>query len=237
MKWHYLHELRARLIRSLLVIGGLFIICCIFANPLYHGLALPLLHQLPAGNNLIATQVASTLLVPFKLALVAAIFLAMPYLLLQFWSFIAPALYHHEKRLLWIVLITSSALFYAGIAFAYCIVFPMMFSFFIGTAPVGVEVRPDISHYLDFTLSLFMAFGVIFEVPMLTWLLVRLGVVTVEDLRSARPYVIVAAFIIGMLLSPPDVLSQVILAVPMCLLYELGVVCAAVSTKASNKSQ
>ena len=220
-----------------MVIGVIFLVCCIFANPLYHLLALSLLHQLPAGNNLIATQVAATLLVPFKFALVTAIFIAMPYLLYQFWSFIAPALYRHERKLLWLVLFASSGLFYSGIAFAYGVVFPLMFNFFIGTAPAGVEVRPDISQYLDFTLSLFMAFGVICEVPMLMWLLERLGVVSVEELRSARPYVIVAAFIVCMLLSPPDVLSQAILAVPMCILYELGIFCAALSTKALTKSQ
>ncbi|MDQ2993826.1 MAG: twin-arginine translocase subunit TatC [Pseudomonadota bacterium] len=231
VKWTYLHELRARLIQSLLVIGVLFVVCCLFANPLYHMLALPLLQQMPAGNNLIATQVAATLLVPFKFALIVAIVLAMPYLLYQFWSFIAPALYKQERRLLWSVLFASSTLFYMGIAFAYGVVFPLMFSFFISTAPTGVEVRPDISQYLDFTLSLFMAFGVIFEVPMLTWLLARLGVVTVEQLRAARPYVIVGAFIVGMLLSPPDVVSQIILAVPICLLYEMGLWCASWSLK------
>ena len=172
---------------------------------------------------MIATQVASPFLTPFKLALVSAVFLSMPYLLFQLWSFVAPGLYRHERRLVVPLLVSSTLLFYAGAAFAYFAVFPLVFAFFTSTAPEGVSVMTDISRYLDFVLTLFFAFGAAFEVPVVTVLLVWTGIATQEGLRQKRPYIIVGAFVIGMLLTPPDVISQTLQAVPVWMLFELGV--------------
>jgi sec-independent protein translocase protein TatC len=184
----------------------------------------PLTTHLPEGSSMIAIEVASPFLIPFKLTLVLAVFIAMPYLLYQVWAFIAPGLYRHERRLVMPLLASSTILFYAGAAFAYYVVFPLVFAFFTSTAPDGVSVMTDISRYLDFVLTLFFAFGAAFEVPVVTVLLVWTGMVTQDGLRRKRPYIIVAAFVVGMLLTPPDIISQTLLAVPVWILFELGVV-------------
>jgi sec-independent protein translocase protein TatC len=206
-----------------------------FANTLYEYVAGPLMAHLPEGSNMIAIDVATPFLTPFKLALVAAIFLAMPYLLYQAWAFIAPALYRHEKRLVMPLMVTSSLLFYAGIAFAYYIVFPLVFAFLTSTAPVGVEVMTDINRYLDFVLTIFFAFGLAFEVPIATILLVWAGITTPESLRAKRPYIIVGAFVVGMLLTPPDIISQTLLALPMWVLFELGIVFSRIYAKPADE--
>ena len=220
----HLIELRDRLLRSVLAVLVLFLGLFPFANTLYEYVAGPLMAHLPEGSNMIAIDVATPFLTPFKLALVAAIFLAMPLLLYQAWAFIAPALYRHEKRLVMPLMVTSSILFYLGIAFAYYVVFPLVFAFLTSTAPAGVEVMTDINRYLDFVLTIFFAFGIAFEVPIATILLVWTGVTTPQSLRAKRPYIIVGAFVVGMLLTPPDVISQTLLALPMWLLFELGVI-------------
>jgi sec-independent protein translocase protein TatC len=219
----HLVELRDRLLRSVLVVMIIFAGLFSFANDIYHYLALPLLAKLPSGQWMIATGVFSPFLTPFKLALVASIFLAMPYILYQLWAFIAPGLYRHEKRLAFPLLVSSIVLFYTGMAFAYFVVFPLVFGFMATTAPEGVTLAPDISLYLDFALKLFFAFGVAFEVPIATILLVLVGATTPDKLTAKRPYIIVAAFVVGMLLTPPDVISQTLLAVPMWMLFEIGV--------------
>jgi sec-independent protein translocase protein TatC len=218
----HLIELRSRLLKSIVAMGSILLALLPFTNELYTLLAAPLLRHLPAGTSMIATEVASPFLTPFKLALVASIFLAMPALLYQLWAFVAPGLYQHERKLVFPLLITSTALFYLGAAFAYFVVFPLVFSFFVLTAPEGVAVMTDITKYLDFVLTLFFAFGLAFEVPIATILLVWVGATSPEDLIKKRPYIIVGAFVIGMLLTPPDVISQTLLAVPMWLLFELG---------------
>lgn len=219
----HLLELRDRLLRMLLAIAVVFLVLMPFANPIYTFVAQPLMRNMPAGTTMIATQVASPFLAPFKLTLVAAVFLAMPYILYQFWGFVAPGLYQHERRLVMPLVASSVVLFYLGGAFAYFVVFPMIFAFFTATAPEGVAVMTDINHYLDFVLTLFFAFGVAFEVPIATILLVSMGVVEPEKLKGMRPYVIVGAFVVGMFLTPPDVFSQTFLAVPIWLLFEAGV--------------
>jgi sec-independent protein translocase protein TatC len=220
----HLLELRDRLLRMLLVVLVIFVVLFPFANEIYTWVASPLMAHLPAGTSMIATEVASPFLTPFKLSLVAAIFLAMPFILHQFWAFVAPGLYQHEKRLAMPLLVSSVVLFYVGMLFAYFVVFPLVFGFLTGTAPEGVAVMTDIARYLDFVLTLFFAFGLAFEVPIATILLVATGVTTPESLAGKRPYIIVGAFAIGMLLTPPDVISQTLLALPMWVLFELGVI-------------
>ncbi len=220
----HLIELRDRLMRSVLVILVIFLALFPFGNDIYVFVADPLMRVLPEGTSMIATQVASPFLTPFKLALVTAVFLAMPYLLHQFWAFIAPALYQHEKRLALPLLASSVFLFYLGAAFAYVVVFPLVFVFLTGVAPEGVAVMTDITHYLDFVLTLFFAFGLAFEVPIATIVLVVAGATTPEKLATKRPYVIVGAFVIGMLLTPPDIISQTLLALPMWVLFEIGLI-------------
>ncbi len=222
----HLIELRNRLLRMLLAIAIIFAGLFPFASELYAQLASPLLAHMPQGGSMIATGVASPFLAPFKFTLVLAVFLAMPFILYHVWAFVAPGLYRRERRIVLPLLISSSLLFYAGIAFAYFVVFPLMFAFFIGVAPEGVTVMTDISQYLDFVLKLFFAFGLAFEVPVATVLLCWAGVTTPESLAAKRPYVVVAVFVIGMLLTPPDVISQTLLAVPMWLLFEVGLVFA-----------
>lgn len=219
----HLLELRDRLMRSVLAILVLLLALFPFGNDIYTFIAEPLMKVLPEGASMIATRVASPFLTPFKLSLVAAVFLAMPYLLYQLWSFIAPGLYHHEKRLALPMLASSIFLFYLGAAFAYVVVFPLVFAFLTSTAPQGVLVMTDITEYLDFVLTLFFAFGISFQVPVATVLLVLAGMATPEQLSGKRPYVIVGAFVVGMLLTPPDMISQTLLAVPIWLLYEIGV--------------
>lgn len=219
----HLMELRDRLLRMILAIAVAFLVLFPFANDLYTFVAEPIRAQLPEGSTMIATQVASPFLTPFKLALVAAVFLSMPYLLFQVWGFVAPGLYQHEKRFALPLLASSIALFYLGMAFAYLVVFPLVFAFFAATTPDGVAQMPDISFYLDFVLKIFFAFGVAFQIPIATILLVAMGLTTAESLIEKRPYVIVGCFVVGMLLTPPDVISQTLLAVPMWMLYEAGI--------------
>jgi sec-independent protein translocase protein TatC len=220
----HLVELRDRLLRIVLSVLGFLVVLFPFANDLYALLAEPLLRHLPEGTSMIATQVASPFLTPFKLTIVLSIFLAMPVVLYQVWSFVAPGLYKHERRLIFPLLVTSSVLFYLGMAFAYFVVFPLMFAFFQAVAPQGVAIMTDITAYLDFVLKIFFAFGVAFEVPIATILLVWTGFTTPAALVSKRPYIIVGAFVLGMMLTPPDIISQTLLALPMWLLFELGVV-------------
>jgi sec-independent protein translocase protein TatC len=220
----HLVELRNRLLRAVLAVVVLVLALFPFANDIYAFLAAPLLRHMPHGTSMIATEVASPFLTPFKLVLVVAVFLAMPVILHQAWAFVAPGLYKQEKKLVFPLMITSSLLFYVGIAFAYFVVFPLMFTFFQAVAPEGVAIMTDISRYLDFVLKLFFAFGVAFEVPIATILLVWTGFTSPEKLVAKRPYVIVGAFVIGMLLTPPDMISQTLLALPMWGLFELGVV-------------
>jgi sec-independent protein translocase protein TatC len=219
----HLIELRDRLLHMIAAIAVALLAVFPFANKLYTYVAAPLLAHMPKGTSMIATEVASPFLTPFKLALVAAVFLAMPYLLYQLWAFVAPGLYQHEKRLALPLLASSVVLFYLGMAFAYYLVFPLIFAFFTGTAPEGVAVMTDISKYLDFVLTLFFAFGIAFEIPVAIVLLVAIGAVSPEQLTSKRPYVVVGVFVVGMLLTPPDVISQTLLAVPMWGLFELGI--------------
>ena len=219
----HLIELRDRLLRMVLVIGVVFVVLMPFSNTLFSILSVPLLAHLPEDSSMIAIEVASPFLIPFKLTLFLALFIAIPYVLYQLWSFVAPGLYKHERRLIWPLLVSSTFLFYAGAAFAYFVVFPLVFAFFTSTAPEGVSVMTDISRYLDFVLTLFFAFGAAFEVPIFTVLLVWTGVATQDGLRKKRPYVFVGAFVVGMLLTPPDVISQTLLAVPVWLLFEVGV--------------
>jgi len=220
----HLLELRDRLLRAVLVVLVVFLALFPFGNDIYHFVAQPLMAVLPEGTSMIATQVASPFLTPFKLSLVAAVFLSMPYLLYQLWGFVAPGLYQHEKRLAMPLLASSVLLFYVGVAFAYFVVFPLVFSFLTSMAPEGVAVMTDISHYLDFVLTLFFAFGFAFEIPIATILLVWMGMTTPKKLSGKRPYVIVGAFVIGMLLTPPDIISQTLLALPMWILFEAGII-------------
>ncbi len=219
----HLLELRDRLLRMVAAIAVIFLVLFSFANDIYAFIAKPLMDKLPQGTSMIATEVASPFLTPFKLTLVASIFLAIPVILHQIWSFIAPGLYRHEKRLAVPLLISSTLLFYLGMVFAYFVVFPLVFQFLTGTVPKGVAVATDISRYLDFVLTLFFAFGIAFEIPIATILLVLAGVTTADKLAQKRPYVFLGTFVVGMLLTPPDVISQTLLAVPMWLLFEAGV--------------
>lgn len=218
----HLAELRDRLLRVLICVFSVFLLLSFFANDIYHAIALPLLAQMPENTTMIATEVASPFLVPFKLAFFTAVFFCMPYILYQAWAFIAPGLYKKELRFALPLLITSVVLFYVGIGFAYFVVFPLLFGFFTSTAPEGVSVMTDISHYLDFILKLFFAFGLAFEVPIATILLITTGITTAEALAEKRAYIIVSAFTVGMLLTPPDVVSQILLAMPIWLLFESG---------------
>ncbi|MBS3786436.1 MAG: twin-arginine translocase subunit TatC [Gammaproteobacteria bacterium] len=219
----HLLELRTRLMRAAGVVLVLFLAAYPFREPLYTLLAGPLIAVLPEGSSMIATQVATPFLIPLKVALVTAFFLSIPYLLYQLWAFVAPGLYRNERQLVWPLLFSSVVLFYAGMAFAYFLVFPLIFEFFAAATPAGVSMMTDIGEYLSFVMKLFFAFGAAFEVPIATILLVKTGATTRQSLAAKRPYVIVAAFTIGMLLTPPDVISQVLLAVPVWLLFELGI--------------
>ncbi|MFD2231110.1 twin-arginine translocase subunit TatC [Alkalimarinus sediminis] len=219
----HLIELRDRILRSVLVVLAIFLGLYYFANDFYLVISEPLRVYLPEGTSMIATDVASPFLTPFKLTLVLALFLAMPFILFQFWRFVAPALYKHEKQLAIPLLVSSVLLFYLGVLFAYYVVFPLVFGFFTSAGPEGVTVMTDISKYLDFVLKLFFAFGLAFEIPIATVILVATGASTSESLSRKRPYIVVGCFVIGMLLTPPDVISQTLLAVPMWLLFEIGV--------------
>ena len=220
----HLAELRNRLLRSLACVFVIFLGLSVFANDIYALVAGPLLAQLPEQSSMIATEVAAPFLVPFKLTFFVAVLVSVPYLLYQAWAFVAPGLYQNERRLVLPLISSSVLLFYLGIAFAFYIVFPLLFAFLTSTAPVGVTVMTDIGHYLNFILKMFFAFGVAFEVPIAIILLVWTGIATVESLAKKRPYIIVGAFAAGMLLTPPDIISQVLLAVPVWLLFELGLI-------------
>ena len=220
----HLVELRDRLLRILVVVGIVLVALLPFANTLYTLLAMPLLNSLPEGHSMVAIDVASPFLAPFKLTLLLALTATVPYTLYQVWAFAAPGLYGHEKRLAVPILFSSVALFYLGMVFAYFVVFPLVFGFFVNTAPEGVAVMTDINRFLDFVVKIFLAFGIAFEVPIVTVAMVALGVTTPKRLREIRPYVIVGAFVIGMLLTPPDVISQTLLAIPVWLLYEIGII-------------
>ena len=224
----HLVELRTRLIRSALAVLVIFVCLVPFAERVFTLIATPLMERLPEGATMIATQVASPFLTPFKMSLFVAVFLAMPVLLYQVWLFVAPGLYRKEKRFAYPLLLSSIVLFYAGVAFAYYVVFPLMFAFFAGVAPEGVTMMTDISAYLDFILTIFFAFGLAFEVPIATVMLVWSRLVSIETLGKARAYVFLGAFVLGMLLTPPDVISQTLLAVPVYLLYESGLILARV---------
>ena len=219
----HLTELRDRLLRALLAVLLVFICHYPSANEIYTFVSEPLRALLPPGTSMIATEVASPFLTPFKLTLVAAIFIAIPFVLYQVWSFIAPGMYRHEKRLAIPLLVSSIALFYAGAAFAYFVVFPLIFAFFTSVGPEGVTIMTDINSYLDFVLKLFFAFGLAFEIPIAAVLLIWSGITTADALARKRPYIIVGCFVLGMLLTPPDIISQSLLALPMWLLFELGV--------------
>ncbi len=219
----HLTELRDRLLRAVLAVLLVFICLFPFANEIYTFVSEPLRALLPPGATMIATEVASPFLTPFKLTMVLAIFLAIPFVLYQAWSFIAPGMYRHEKRLAIPLLVSSTLLFYAGAAFAYYVVFPLIFAFFTSIGPEDITIMTDINRYLDFVLKLFFAFGLAFEIPIAAVLLIWSGVTTPQALASKRPYIIVGCFVLGMLLTPPDVISQALLAVPMWLLFEVGV--------------
>ena len=220
----HLTELRSRLLKIFLSVGLLTLALFPFANQLYEYLSAPLMRFLPDSSSMIAIEVASPFLTPFKLTLLTAIVISIPYLLYQSWAFVAPGLYRQEQRITLPLLVSSTALFYTGMAFAYFVVFPLIFGFFTAVAPSGVAVMTDIGRYLDFVIKIFIAFGLAFEVPVATVLLVKLGTVTPQQLAHGRPYIIVGAFILGMMLTPPDVLSQILLAVPIWILFELGLV-------------
>jgi len=227
----HLTELRTRLLRCIAVIFLIFAGLFSFAQQIYTLVSAPLRDHLPANATMIATDVASPFLTPFKLAMIVSLFLAIPVILHQIWGFIAPGLYRHEKRIAIPLLVSSIVLFYAGMAFAYFLVFPLIFGFFASATPEGVSMMTDIASYLDFVMTLFFAFGVAFEIPVAVVLLVWIGVVDVRYLRKIRPYVIIGCFVVGMILTPPDIFSQTLLAVPMWLLFEIGVLCGGLIRK------
>jgi len=234
----HLTELRDRLLRSILAVLLIFIALFAFANDIYAFVSKPLRALLPEGSSMIATEVASPFLTPFKLTLFASVFIAMPYILYQIWRFVAPGMYHHEKRLAVPLLASSIMLFYLGTAFAYYVVFPLIFAFFTSVGPEDVAVMTDINSYLNFVLKLFFAFGLAFEIPIVAVILILSGITTAEALRAKRPYIIVGCFVFGMLLTPPDVISQALLAIPMWLLFESGVFLSSIlmrSRRAANR--
>jgi sec-independent protein translocase protein TatC len=222
----HLVELRTRLVRSIIAVVVVLLCLFPFAKQIYAILAEPLLRVLPQGSTMIATDVTGTFLVPLKVTLMTAFLIALPYVLYQAWAFVAPGLYQHEKKLALPVLVSSVLFFAIGMCFAYFVVFPVAFGFFAGYTPAGVQMMTDIDKYLSFVLTMFIAFGITFETPVVVVVLVRMRVVTVEKLRSFRPYVIVGAFVVGAIFTPPDVISQSLLAVPLWLLYELGLMLA-----------
>lgn len=227
----HLIELRDRLLRSVVGFIVVFIAFFPFANKIYAYLAAPLISQLPAGGQMIATSVTTPFFVPMKVAMMTAFLVSLPHTLYQIWAFIAPGLYAHEKKLMVPMIVASSFLFLCGMAFAFFLVFPVIFGFIVGTAPEGVAVMTDIGEYLDFVLTLFFAFGIAFEVPIAVVLAVRFGWVSIAALKEARGYVVVGAFVIGAIFTPPDIISQFMLAVPIWLLYELGILVSTLMNK------
>lgn len=233
----HLVELRSRLLRAVAAVLLTLVVLIPFANRIYGWLAKPLLEHLPAGGAMIATDVASPFFAPLKLAFFVALFVTMPFILYQAWAFVSPGLYKHERRLAVPLLASSVLLFYLGCAFAYFLVLPAIFTFMTSVAPEGVAVMPDISRFLDFALILFLAFGFCFEVPVALVILVAIGVVSPEQLVRSRPYAIVGAFVIAAILTPPDVVSQLLLAVPMCILYEVGIVAARLVARRASSNE
>ena len=227
----HLLELRNRLLRAVIAVAICFVPLAFFQNELFTLIARPLIEKLPEGTSLIATSVVSPFMAPLKLSIMVAVFIAMPYVLLQVWAFVAPGLYKHERRFAAPLIVSSIVLFYAGVAFAYYVVFPLMFQFLASTTPDGVRMMTDISNYLDFVLLLFFAFGVAFEMPVAVVLLTATGLVKIEVLKRNRGYVVLGIFIIAAFLTPPDAISQSFMAVPMYLLYELGIVLAGVARR------
>lgn len=230
----HLVELRSRMVRAIFAVLVVFLALFPFANKIYTYLAGPLTRHMPEGSSMVAIDVASPFLTPFKLALMLSIVISIPVILYQIWAFVAPGLYKHERKMVLPLVFSSSALFFLGMAFAYFVVFPLMFSFFTSAAPEGVAVMTDIGRYLDFVIKIFLAFGIAFEVPIVTLLVINMGIADVKSLKKKRPYVIVAAFVIGMILTPPDIISQTLLAVPVWLLFELGLFMSRFITKADH---
>jgi sec-independent protein translocase protein TatC len=233
----HLLELRTRLLRAVVAVTVAFVPLAFLSNELFTLIARPLIEKLPEGTSIIATSVVSPFMTPLKLSLIAAIFVAMPYVLYQLWAFIAPGLYRHEKRFALPLFLSSVVLFYAGVAFAYFVVFPLMFAFLTATAPEGVRMMTDMASYLDFALLLFFAFGVAFEMPVATVLLVATGLVPVEKLRKNRGYVLLGIFVVAAFLTPPDAISQTFMAVPMYVLYELGILLAVFLDRQRSRDQ
>lgn len=230
----HLIELRSRLIRAILGVLIVFLCMVNWARDIYTLLAAPMLAALPEGGHMIATDVAGAFLVPMKVTLMAAFVLALPYVLYQAWAFVAPGLYAHERRLVVPLIAASVLLFFVGMAFAYVVVFPTVFGFVNKFAPEGVAVMTDIEKYLSFVLTTFLAFGMTFEVPIIVIVLVRVGIVSIEQLKDARRYVVVGAFVLAAIFTPPDVVSQFLMAVPLCLLYELGIFMAGLIGRADK---
>lgn len=237
----HIRELRKKILQSLVAVVLIFLTLIYFANDIYHLLALPLLKQLPQASQVIATEIASPLFVPLKLTFIVALMIAIPVVLYHIWTFIAPGLYQKESRVVSLLLISSWCLFYAGIAFCYFIVLPLMFNFFQMVAPVSITIMPDINHYLNFTMKMFLSFGLAFEVPVAVVVLIWMNIFSYQQVASKRRHVIVMAFIIGMLLTPPDVVSQILLAIPIWLLFEVGLLIAKTwlthSTALTDKNQ
>ena len=231
----HLIEMRDRLLRAVLAIVIIFIALFPWAQDIYALLAQPMLAALPKGGQMIATEVTAPFFVPIKVTMMAAFLLAMPWVFYQMWAFVAPGLYQHERRFGVPLVIASVILFLLGMSFAYFLVFPIVFGFVVGVAPEGVAVMTDIGKYLDFVMALFMAFGITFEVPVAVVLLVKMDMVSVAKLREIRPYVIVGAFVVGAIFTPPDVISQFMLAIPLWILYELGIIVASLITKPKPK--
>jgi sec-independent protein translocase protein TatC len=233
----HLVELRDILLRSVIAILVIFISLFPFANEVYSFIAAPIISVLPQGSNIIAIGVISPFLTPLKMALIMAVYIAMPYLLYQVWKFIAPALYKHEKQMVMPLVISSTILFYAGLLFSFYIVFPVIFGFLSSIGPSIVDFTPDIQYYLDFVLKVSFAFGIAFEVPIATILLIMFGATTIENLKKNRPYVVIGAFILGMLLTPPDIISQTLIAIPMWLLFEAGLIFAPLFVRKEEDSE
>ena len=233
----HLLELRNRLLIIISTIGICALLLTPFANNIYNFLAMPLLNVLPEGSSMIAVDVASPFLAPFKLILLLSIAITFPVSIYNFWAFVAPGLYKNEKKFVIPILISSTLLFYLGIVFAYYIVFPLIFSFFTSIAPEGVQIATDISSFLNFVIKIFFAFGLAFEVPIITLIVIIFKISTVESLSKKRPYIIVIAFILGMVLTPPDIISQILLAIPIWLLFEIGLFLAYLITRNKAKSK
>ena len=233
----HLIELRNRLLWSVIAVGIVFLCLVPWAKDIYHVISAPMLAQLPQGGRMIATEITSPFFIPFKVTFLSAVVITLPFLLYQAWAFVAPGLYVHEKRLVAPLIIASTLLFFCGMAFAYFAVFPTVFRVMQAFTPEGVEWMPDIGTYLSFVMNMFIAFGVTFEVPIAVILLVRMGVVTVAKLREMRPYIIVGAFIVAAVVTPPDVTSQILLAAPLCLLYEVGILVASMMAPAKREDE